>query len=66
MSDTEILKKNLSRLQVLHQEREHLLSSLMLVTIPNHLEIQRLKKSKLDLKDQIEALKSRLLPDIIA
>lgn len=66
MSDTEMLKKNLARLQTLHKEREHLLSTQMRASIPDHLEIQRLKKSKLDLKDQIEALKNRLLPDIIA
>ncbi len=66
MSDIEVLKKNLARLQAVHKEHKHQLICRMRDSIPDHLEIQRLKKSKLDLKDQIEALKNRLLPDIIA
>lgn len=66
MGDTTILNKELERLQKLHLESDQRLTSLMRETIPNHLQIQRVKKEKLGLKDQIEVLKNRLLPDIIA
>lgn len=66
MGDTTILNKELERLQKLHLESDQRLTSLMRETIPNHLQIQRVKKEKLGLKDQIEILKNRLLPDIIA
>ena len=66
MTDTKALKKELERIQQLHGASDKALVSLMRETIPNHLQIQRVKKQKLDLKDQIEALKNKLLPDIIA
>lgn len=66
MTDTKALKKELERVQQLHAASDKELVSLMRETIPDHLKIQRVKKKKLDLKDQIEALKNTLLPDIIA
>lgn len=57
------------RLVALCAEHHHLNSTIEVLsqTLPyNNLEIQRLKKRKLWLKDQIETIKNQLMPDIIA
>lgn len=57
------------RLVALCAEHHHLNSTIEVLsqTLPyDNLEIQRLKKRKLWLKDQIETLKNQLMPDIIA
>jgi len=66
MSDQELIQQEIERLLSLHQEAENQLLQRMRETIPNHLIIQRIKKQKLDIKDKLQVLKNKLLPDIIA
>lgn len=60
-----------SRLIVLREEHRDLDQAIAALTEPdagpfNQVRVQRLKKRKLALKDQIALLESALLPDIIA
>lgn len=66
MNDQSTLKKELERLQKQHTELDRELKTLMRKALPDYVQIQQTKKNKLDTKDQIEALKKQLLPDIIA
>jgi len=66
MADINALKKELKTLETDHAAAEKTLLALMCCAIPEHVEIQRVKKQKLDLKDRIQALKRRMFPDIIA
>ena len=66
MDETEALKKKLSDLKAEHRQLDDEISGLLESGTFDQLEIQRLKKRKLLLKDEILQVKSRLLPDIIA
>jgi len=66
MDETEALKKKLSDLKAEHRRLDDEISGLLKSGTFDQLEIQRLKKRKLSLKDEILQVKSRLLPDIIA
>lgn len=66
MTDQNMIKKELERLIALHAETEGQLAYLAKEATPDPLFVQRLKKQKLDLKDRIQTLKNKLLPDIIA
>lgn len=66
MDETEALKKKLSDLKAEHRQLDDEISGLLESGTFDQLEIQRLKKRKLSLKDEILQVKSRLLPDIIA
>lgn len=58
------------RLSVARLRQEHtdfdLAITAMLQTGCNQLSIQRMKKKKLAIKDQMQELESRIIPDIIA
>ena len=57
------------RLQVMrrdHRELDQAIQALAASTVPDQLTLQRLKKQKLALKDQIVRLEDQLIPDIIA
>lgn len=57
------------RLDILKSEHQKLdLSIRSLLNVPNfdQIRVQRLKKRKLALKDEISALESQIIPDIIA
>ena len=60
--------QNMSELEILMQEHRHLDQMLKtLVSNPlSQLDVQRLKRRKLRLKDQIEKTKSAMIPDTIA
>jgi len=49
-----------------HQDLDAAVAALELVAQPDQLQIARLKKQKLVLKDQISKLEAQLTPDIIA
>ncbi|MES2032966.1 MAG: DUF465 domain-containing protein [Pseudomonadota bacterium] len=49
-----------------HQDLDAAVAALELVAQPDQLQIARLKKQKLILKDQISKLEAQLTPDIIA
>jgi len=65
-TDTDALEKQLHDLQLEHRDLDDVIDHLIETRPFDQLQIQRLKKRKLSLKDQIRNLESRLLPDIIA
>ncbi len=66
MTDTELLRRKLEELRLEHRDLDDVIARLSEQVPVSAVQIQRLKKRKLLLKDQIALLESRLLPDIIA
>ncbi len=66
MEDIKDVKKRLAELKTQHRDLDDEINHLVEKTPFDQLEVQRLKKRKLALKDQIMKLESNLLPDIIA
>jgi hypothetical protein len=66
MDDIDVIKKKLEELKVEHRDLDEIIKHLSETRPFDQLQIQRLKKRKLLLKDQISRLQSMLLPDIIA
>lgn len=66
MNDIEEIKQKLAELKTEHRDLDDVIARITEDAPFNQLQVQRLKKRKLALKDQIIHLKSRLLPDIIA
>jgi len=66
MEELETLKKKLSDLMAEHRQLDEEITGLVEDRPFDQLEIQRLKKRKLTLKDEIIQLENQLLPDIIA
>lgn len=66
MDDTEDLHERLNMLRQEHRDLDSAIGALEAAPAPNLLQIQRLKKRKLKLKDEIRILSARILPDIIA
>ena len=60
------LKALLERLRQEHRDLDAAIEALTAVAGSDVLQVQRLKKRKLKLKDEIAWLESRLVPDIIA
>ncbi len=66
MTDQDMLEKQLAKLRREHRELDEKIQSLAANSPYDPIEVQRLKKRKLQLKDEIARLDSALLPDIIA
>ncbi len=66
MDETEALRNKLSDLKAEHRQLDDEISGLLESVNVDQLEIQRLKKRKLSLKDEILQVENQLLPDIIA
>jgi hypothetical protein len=66
MEDINDLEDQLADLEREHRTLDSEISRLMATPPIDLLQIQRLKKKKLALKDQIQKLRSSILPDIIA
>ena len=66
MTDLETLKEKLEALKLEHRDLDDVIASMTGSGPFDQLQIRRLKKRKLMLKDQITQLESRILPDIIA
>lgn len=66
MDETETIEKQLNDLRLEHRDLDDVIDHLIETRPFDQLQIQRLKKRKLSLKDQIIRLESKLLPDIIA
>ena len=64
--DVEALRAKLVALKTEHRELDGVIALLAARAPVDQLELQRLKKRKLFLKDQIAKIESELLPDIIA
>ena len=60
------LRTELARLRQEHRDLDAAIHALQDSLRPDPLQMQRLKKRKLALKDRITSLEDRLLPDIIA
>lgn len=66
MEDQEILKSQLNYMIQEHQDLDNMIEVKLSEPLVDQVAVQRLKKRKLLLKDQIAQLRSKLLPDIIA
>lgn len=66
MEEQEILKEKLNELKVEHRRLDEMIAEMTAKPPFDQILVQRLKKRKLALKDQIARIDSRLMPDIIA
>jgi hypothetical protein len=64
--DIEALKSKLAVLRSEHRDLDNVIARIVEHAPFDQLQLQRLKKRKLALKDQISKIESELLPDIIA
>lgn len=60
------IQSRLQALEIEHRDLDDVINRLGIDTTHDRLQLQRLKKRKLLLKDQIQRLRARLIPDIIA
>jgi hypothetical protein len=60
------IQQRLQVLQIEHHDLDEVIQRLEGTPGQDRLQLQRLKKRKLLLKDQIQKLRDRLIPDIIA
>ena len=65
-ADVEVLKSKIHQLQIEHRDLDDVISQLAVSAAQDQLQLQRLKKRKLFLKDQIALLERQLTPDIPA
>ncbi len=61
-----VLRIRLASLRVEHQDLDAAVAALEAKPLPDQIQIARLKKKKLSLRDQIARLEDQLTPDIIA
>ena len=67
MSETQVkIKEKINELRKLHSELDMKISIIIKVIPVDQVMLQRLKKKKLKIKDEISKLSSHILPDIIA
>ena len=66
LQDREELRRELQTLLSEHRDLDDVIERISDAVPFDQLQVQRLKKRKLILKDQISILKDQLLPDIIA
>jgi hypothetical protein len=60
------IRLRLQALEIEHHDLDDVIDRLVVDPVQDQLQLQRLKKRKLLLKDQIQRLRTRLIPDIIA
>lgn len=60
------IRARIATLREEHQDLDDAVSALEALPMPDQLQIARLKKKKLTLRDQIAKLEDKLTPDIIA
>ena len=65
LADRDSLLRSLHELRSEHRDLDTVIARLS-DSLTDQLQVQRLKKRKLKLKDEITRLESRLVPDIIA
>jgi len=65
-ADWDELKERIKQLQIEHRDLDDVICRLIEAPPIDQLLLQRLKKRKLLLKDQIRVLEAQLIPDILA
>lgn len=60
------IQRRIVELQSEHRDLDEIVSALALTATADQLQVKRMKKRKLQLKDEITRLKSRLIPDLDA
>ena len=60
------IRSRLHSLEIEHHDLDDVINRLAADPLQDQLQLQRLKKRKLILKDQMQRLRARLIPDIIA
>lgn len=65
MHDSEILKQ-LEALRAEHRDLDAAIAALLTLSGADQIQVARLKKRKLKLRDEIVVLEDQLIPDIIA
>lgn len=66
MEEIENLQSKLAELRTEHRDLDDVIQRLLEDSSYNQIQVQRLKKRKLSIKDQIARLENQMLPDIIA
>jgi len=66
MEDEDALREKMAELTHEHQDLDATIGRLVEMPVVDALQLQRLKKRKLQLKDMIEKIENELIPDIIA
>jgi hypothetical protein len=66
LMESAAIERKLQELRAAHRALDDRINQLVVDGYPNQLELQRLKRQKLALKDWIVRLESDRLPDIIA
>ena len=66
MNEQDVLLQKLTELKTEHRDLDDVIGRLAVQPVIDQLQLQRLKKRKLALKDAMARIESRLLPDIIA
>jgi len=64
--DTEQVERRIEALTLEHRDLDDVIYHLQLLPTADRLQIQRLKKRKLVIKDMIEKLRDQLIPDLDA
>ncbi|MEO8169360.1 MAG: YdcH family protein [Oxalobacteraceae bacterium] len=62
----ELKQRRIIELEVEHRDLDTVIDALILGGLPDELQLRRLKKRKLQLKDHITLLKIQLVPDVPA
>ena len=65
-TETEALRARLAALQQEHRALDRTIAEMAATVIFDQLQMQRLKRRKLGLKDEIQRIEDELFPDIIA
>jgi len=60
------LQRKLEALRLEHRDLDDVIRHLIASDYPDQIQLKRLKKRKLRLKDSIEIIQSRLIPDLDA
>ena len=66
MDSKDEIERRIVELQTEHRDLDDVINRLLSSHLHDQLQVKRLKKRKLQLKDQISYLESLLVPDIIA
>jgi hypothetical protein len=66
MNNSKTIEDKLSELRTEHRDLDDIIGQLTDDSGYNQVQVQRLKKRKLSIKDQILAIENDILPDIIA